>query len=204
MSDVNVGPRKSLLRGIDTFKELDEYITVLTSVLDYIDRFVGHPFFTDYSENGTFRISKNTHGVNGYDLKLLHYGLEVACVGYYNLDESDNSWVKCYDTGKTHIYAFQDDDHASTFDYQAEGDTFITIPYSIDDYNENMYEQLEFIHSKEQVNVLMCVAKLTASDSTRKNRQFVIYEEHHRDYYAILEDIKDYIFERTVLQSRGF
>lgn len=199
-SDVTVGPHKSLLRSITTFKELDEYITVLKNVLDYIDRFVGHPYFTDYSENGTFRITKNTHGANGYDLKLLQNGIEIACVGYYNLEPDDGTWAKCYDAGHTHIYSFQQHDE-QLFDYQGEESTFVSLPCRIEDYNESMYEQLEFMYPKEQVNVAMCIAKLDKSDSTKEHRQFVIYESPTFDYKTTIEEIKDYVFTKNMIQG---
>lgn len=201
-SNVKVGPHKSLLRSITTFNELDEYITVLTSVLDYIDRFVGHHFFTDYSDNGTFRITKNTHGVAGYDLKLLKHGMEIACIGYYNLDPDDVTWAKCYDEGHTHIYAFQQHDE-QLFDYQGMNSTFISLPCRIEDYNETMYEQLEFVYPKEQVNVAMCIAKLDKSDSTKEHRQFVIYESPTTDYRTILEELKEFVYIKTMIQG-GF
>lgn len=204
-SDVTVEPHKSLLRGITTFKELDRYIGILTDVLDYIDRFVGHPFFTDYSENGTFRITKNTHGVNGHDFKLLKYGVEIACIGYYYLDPDDSIWTKCYEAGHTHIYAFKHDDGDSTFDFQGVDDPHpnATIPYDINDYNENMYEQLEFVYPKEQVNIMLCVAKLIGTDPNRKYRQFVIYENHLNYYETVLTELKDFVFHKTMLKG-GF
>lgn len=205
-SNVKVGPRKSrksFLRSMTTFKELDEYIVVLKDVLDYVDRFVGHPFFTVYSDNGTFRISKNTHGVNGYDLKLLKHGIEIVCIGYYNLDPDDNTWAKCYYAGHTHIYAFRHEDGPSTFDYQGDDSDYTTIPFSIEDYNETMYNQLEFVYSQEQVNVAMCIAKLMSSDPERELRQFVIYENESTDYYTILQELKDFVYLKTMIQG-GF
>lgn len=202
-NDVTVCPHKSLLRSMATFKELDEYISVLKNVLDYIDRFVGHPFFTDYSTNGIFRISKNTHGVNGYDLKLLKHGVEIACIGYYNLDPDDTTWAKCYSDGSTHIYAFRHNKSPDTFDYQGDDAVYTTIPFSIDDYNETMYNQLEFVYSQEQVNVAMCIAKLMHSDPERQYRQFVIYENSNQDYREVIQDIKDFVYTKTMIQG-GF
>lgn len=203
VSDVKVGPHKSLLRSITTFKELDRYVGVLIDVLDYIDRFVGHPFFTDYSENGIFRITKNTHGVEGHDFKLLKFGVEVACIGYYNLEPDDSSWAKCYDEGHTHIYAFRHNKGESTIAVQGNSEQYVDIPYNIDDYNETMYDQLEFMYSKEQVNISMCVAKIMNSDTEREYRQFVIYENNLNYYENILQELKDFVFHKTMLKG-GF
>lgn len=202
-TDVNFEPRKSLLMGISTFKELDEYITVLTSVLDYIERFAGHPYFSDYFGDSIFKIIKNDHGTNGYDLKLIHKGIGIACVGYYRLDQSDNIWVRCYYDGHTHINAFQHDEHENVIEYQCStGAQFDVLPYNIDDYNESMYDQLEFVYPKEQVNTIMCIAKLDASDSARKHRQFSIYEGCSDDYYKVLEELKEWIKLKEMNESK--
>lgn len=203
MKTTNSDPNKNLLRSITTFNELDDYISVLTSVLDYVDNYEGHPFFVDYSPNSTFKITKNTHGVDGYDLKLLKLGQPIACVGYYNLDESDTTWVKCYSTGHTHIYAFRSEDGKGTFDFQCDDFTYTTIPFNVEDYNETMYHQLEFVYQQEQVNVAMCIAKLMSSDKERQFRQFVIYENKDTDYRCILQELKDFVYTKTMIQG-GF
>jgi|SRR6478609_3385051 len=199
-----VVPRKSKINTIDTFEELDKYITVLTSILDYIDRFVGHPFFTDYSHNGRYNIVKKTHGVDGYCLTLVKDGIELASVGYYNLDPEDTSWTKVDLSGTTHIYGFPQENQSTYSYYDACDSLEADVEYNIADYNETMYTQLEFVYSKAQVNGAMCMAKLAQSDPNRKYRQFVIYEYPSRDFNVLLEDLKDYIFERTVMLAKGF
>lgn len=203
-TDINSVPRKSLLRSISTFKELDEYITVLTSVLDYVDRFAGHPYFSDYSSDGTFRIYRKNYNNNQYDLRLLYKGIQIICIGYYVLDQSDNIWVKWFDTGHAHIFAYQHEEHENVIDYQGCTDAHVvSLPYRIDDYSESMYDQLEFMYPKEQVNIIMCVSKLDASDSTREHRQFSVYEGHNIDYYKVLQELKDFVYTKTMIQG-GF
>lgn len=204
MSDVNVGPRKSLINIIPTFEALDDYIKVLTSILNYIDRYVGHPYFTDYSPNGRYKIVKKTHGVDGHCFTLVQDGIELATVGYYHLEPDDTSWTKVDVSGTTHIYGFTHENQSTYSFYDSTDYCEADVEYNIQDYNEIMYDQLEFVYSKAQVNCAMCMAKLAKSDPKREYRQFVFYEYPTRDFYVILEDIKDYIFERTVLESKGF
>lgn len=202
-TNVKVEPTKSILQSIDNFEALSRYIEVLAAILDYIDHFVGHPFFTDYGPDGIFKIAKITHGVDGYCLRLLKNGVEIATVGYYHLDPDDTSWIKINSSGEFQIYGFPQE-NKSTYSFYDELDNLTAeVQYSIDNFNETMYDQLEFMYSKTQVNGAMCMAKLSQSDKNREYRQFVFHERPSTNFGTILGELKDYVYHRTMLQG-GF
>lgn len=195
-SVVKVSPRGRLINTIDTFDELDKYITVLTSILDFIEQYEGHPFFTYNAYNTKYKIVKK-YEVDGYRLTLLQDGIELAIVGYYHLGLADTSWVNVGSTG-INIYCFPQSNQSAYSFYSETGHCEENVEYNIQDYNEDMYEQLEFAYSKVQVNCAMCIAKLSKSDPNREYRQFVFYEYSTIDFYTILQDLKDYIFHRSI------
>lgn len=186
---------KKYLKDVSTFQELDEYILVLTKILNLIDKHKDNACFHKYD----LHITANFHGKEGFSYVLKQGDVAVACVGYYNLDREDESWIN--DLGEfVHIYGFPQEGQTeykyTTTEFTKLGDSVqrhVNVPYNADDYNEEMYTQLEFIHTQMHIKGGMILSQLGKSDPYRKFRQFVIYERAVINFYEVLKDMESLI-----------
>lgn len=145
-------------------------------------------------------ITANFHGKEGFSYVLKQGKVQVACVGYYNLGRDDGSWIKEYVEGYAHIYGFPQSEQGeyqyTTIEFTKLGDSVqkhINVPYNADDYNEEMYTQLEFIHHPMHIKAAMVLSQLGKSDPYRKFRQFVIYECASINFHEVLKEMESLI-----------
>jgi|AGFS01.1.fsa_nt_gi hypothetical protein len=156
---------------LETFEEVKQYAQDIIELMDlvYSTRTYscwGKPIGLT---NG-FELRNLVHGVEGNAWRLSKDQYEICTIGFYNLDPTDGSWVDNGEGGYR-FYNFHQKCN-TTFDIGIMHRELSCYQYlKSTEITQEMYDQLEFVHTKDVVN---CIILMSILDS--QERQLVYYE----------------------------